>query len=204
MITKNQYKKLRALYGCKSIEDRTSSNIKSNPKIIDACQNKDVVYLRIQVSNKEYIMETNIKNKVDCITYENTLFAGGLVIEFNSDKEYREFEILPDNTYVRLDGEHFNSVSAHSDHFCIIKDNFRSYVLVYEGKGYRLETENAKELSNYCYVYDHEPTIIKIDENNRKASVTTPVDEDELFITVDLGEEVKLEDIDCGVLYELK
>lgn len=117
MITKNQYKKLRALYGCKSIEDRTSDNIKSNPKIIDACQNKDRVYLRVQVANKEYIMEINIKNKVDYITSENTLFARGLVIGFTSDRGYHAFEILPDNTYIRLDGELYSSVSAHADHF---------------------------------------------------------------------------------------
>ena len=204
MITKNQYTKLRALNGCIPIDNNTSK-INRNIKIKDACQNKGMVYSRVLLEDKDYIMEVRTKSNVDYISFNDVLYERGLAVALNSDREYHSLEILPDKTYIELYGEHRIDTSGHSNCFCVVKDKFRSYVLIYNNKGYRLETEQAKELSNYCYVYDNEDMTIEIYDNNTKVDVCVKGhDEDDGVIRVNLGEEVELEDIDCGVLYELK
>ena len=68
MIIRNQYKKLKALNGCTPMKDLTSNNIKGTPEIIDACQNKSIIYLRVLIDDKEYIMEVKIRNRVEYIS----------------------------------------------------------------------------------------------------------------------------------------
>ena len=85
-----------------------------------------------------------------------------------------------------------------------MKDKFGRYTLIHNNVGYRLGTEQAKELSNYCYVCDTEEMDIRLSSNKLTAIINARGHEANGVIKIDLGEEIELEDIDCGVLYELK